>query len=75
MHNYLSAVELGYRLPDGGFLFNNLTFSFSTVRAGLVGANGIGKTTLIEILAGAREPAVGAGRIGLLDQRVSALDD
>ena len=44
MHNYLSAVELGYRLPDGRFLFNNLTFSFSAVRAGLVGANGIGKT-------------------------------
>ena len=60
MHNYLSAVELGYRLPDGRFLFNNLTFSFSAVRAGLVGANGIGKTTLLEILAGRREPSVGA---------------
>ena len=60
MHNYLSAVELGYRLPDGCFLFNNLTFSFGAVRAGLVGANGIGKTTLLEILAGKREPTVGA---------------
>ena len=60
MQNYLSAVELGYRLPDGRFLFNNLTFSFSAVRVGLVGANGIGKTTLLEILAGAREPSVGA---------------
>jgi hypothetical protein len=37
MRNYLSAVELGYRLPDGRFLFNNLTFSFSAVRAGVVG--------------------------------------
>ena len=36
MRNYLSAVELGYLGPDGRFLFNNLTFSFSAVlRAGL----------------------------------------
>jgi ATPase subunit of ABC transporter with duplicated ATPase domains len=73
MRNYLSAVELGYRLPDGSFLFNNLTFSFSAVRAGLVGANGIGKTTLLEILAGAREPSAGAvnrcGRVSYLPQQ------
>jgi len=73
MRNYLSAVELGYRLPDGRFLFNNLTFSFSACRAGLVGANGIGKTTLLEILAGAREPSVGAvnrrGRVSYLPQQ------
>jgi ATPase subunit of ABC transporter with duplicated ATPase domains len=73
MHNYLSAVELGYRLPDGRFLFNNLTFSFSGVCAGLVGANGIGKTTLLEILAGKREPSVGAinrcGRVSYLPQQ------
>src|SRR5262245_928018 len=73
MHNYLSAVELGYRLPDGRFLFNNLTFSFSEVRAGLVGANGIGKTTLLEILVGAREPSNGAvnrcGRVSYLPQQ------
>src|SRR5262245_14334674 len=73
MHNYLSAVELGYRLPDGRFLFNNLTISFSAVRAGLVGANGIGKTTLIELLAGKREPSAGAvnrcGRVSYLPQQ------
>lgn len=73
MQNYLSAVELGYRLPDGRFLFNNLTFSFNAVRAGLVGANGIGKTTLIEILAGKREPSAGVvnrcGRVSYLPQQ------
>ena len=73
MQNYLSAVEPGYRLPDGRFLFTNLTFSFSAVRAGLVGANGIGKTTLLEILAGKREPSVGAvnrcGRVSYLPQQ------
>ncbi len=73
MPNYLSAVELGYRLPDGRILFNNLTYSFSSVRAGLVGANGIGKTTLLEILVGVREPAIGAinrcGRVSYLPQQ------
>src|SRR5215470_17305402 len=73
MHNYLSAVELGYRLPDGRFLFDHLTFSFSAVRAGLVGANGIGKTTLLEILVGAREPSIGlvnrCGRVSYLPQQ------
>jgi len=73
MQNYLSAVELGYRLPDGRFLFNHLNFSFSAVRAGIVGANGIGKTTLLEILVGAREPSIGAvnrgGRVSYLPQQ------
>src|SRR5262245_43329176 len=73
MRNYLSAVELGYRLPDGRFLFDNLNFSFCAVRAGLVGANGIGKTTLLEILAGLREPSNGAvnrcGRVSYLPQQ------
>jgi ATPase subunit of ABC transporter with duplicated ATPase domains len=73
MRNYLSAVELGYRLPDGRSLFDNLNFSFSAVRAGLVGANGIGKTTLLEILAGFREPSAGVvnryGRVSYLPQQ------
>ena len=30
MQNYLSAVELGYRLPDGRFLFNISAKGFST---------------------------------------------
>jgi ATPase subunit of ABC transporter with duplicated ATPase domains len=75
MQNHLSAVDLGYRLPDGRFLFNHLTFSFSAVRTGLVGANGIGKTTLLEVLVGAREHAVGSlnrsGRVSYLPQSVS----
>jgi ATPase subunit of ABC transporter with duplicated ATPase domains len=75
MRNYLSAVELGYRLPDGRSLFDNLNFSFSAVRAGLVGANGIGKTTLLEILAGKREPSAGVvnryGRVSYLPQQAS----
>lgn len=72
MQNHLSGVNLGYRLPDGSTLFKSLTFSFSTFRAGLVGANGSGKTTLLEILAGKLAPADGtlarSGRISYLPQ-------
>src|SRR5262249_7204713 len=77
MQNHLSAVDLGYRLPDDHILFSSLTFSFSEIRSGLVGANGIGKTTLLEILVGNLPPSSGnitrCGRISYFPQR-AALD-
>lgn len=75
MQNHLSGVELGYHLPDGFSLFTSLTFSFSAVRTGLVGPNGIGKTTLLEILAERLIPSQGSftrcGRISYLPQMVA----
>ncbi|HZS05264.1 MAG TPA: ABC-F family ATP-binding cassette domain-containing protein [Blastocatellia bacterium] len=75
MPNHLSAVDLGYCLPDGSSLFTSLTFSFSAVRTGLVGPNGVGKTTLLEILVGNLHPSGGAldrgGRISYLPQTVT----
>src|SRR5262245_36689913 len=72
MRNYLSAVELGYHLLDGRFLFNNLTFSFSAVRAGLGVANRIVKTTVLQILACKLELSAGVvnrcGRVSYLRQ-------
>jgi ATPase subunit of ABC transporter with duplicated ATPase domains len=73
MQNHLSAVDLGYRLPDDHPLFTSLTFSFSETRSGLVGANGAGKTTLLEILVGKLLPSSGivtrCGRISYLPQK------
>jgi ATPase subunit of ABC transporter with duplicated ATPase domains len=75
MHNYLGAVDLTYHHPDGSTLFSSLTFSFRDVRTGLVGLNGIGKSTLLDILAGLRQPVSGgiarAGRVGYLKQSQS----
>ena len=72
MHNHISVVDLACRLPDGGSVFASLTFAFDMVRTGLVGPNGIGKTSLLDILAGRRPPSAGrvtrAGRIAYLPQ-------
>ena len=73
MQTHLSGVNLGYHLPDGSTLFKSLTFSFSALRTGLVGANGVGKTTLLEILTARLLPSVGSlsgvGRVSYLPQK------
>ncbi|HKP85201.1 MAG TPA: ATP-binding cassette domain-containing protein, partial [Blastocatellia bacterium] len=79
MHNYLSATGLAYHHPDGSILFSSLTFSFAEARTGLVGPNGVGKSTLLDILAGLRLPARGnlarSGRIGYLRQSEACSPD
>lgn len=73
MHS-LSAIGLGWSLPDGRPLFENLTFHFAAGRIGLVGANGSGKTTLLRILAGDLVPRLGSvtvrGSLALVPQDV-----
>lgn len=43
----------------GRVLFGNLNFSFNEKAYGLVGANGVGKSTLAQLLAGQLEPDTG----------------
>ena len=66
--------RLAAQTPDGRPLFENLTLTFGAERTGLVGRNGVGKTTLLQIIAGQRAPSAGSlavqGRIGLLRQTV-----
>lgn len=79
MHYHLSAINLGYVLPDGSTLFKSLTFSFNPVRTGLIGQNGIGKSTLLDLLAGRKAPSVGSinefGKIAYLSQNDHIADD
>src|SRR5262249_33881558 len=76
MQNYLTALDLCYDLPDGTNLFASLNFTFGARRTGLIGENGIGKTTLLEILSGRKHPSSGTvareGRISYLAQAVAA---
>ncbi|SOC84286.1 ATPase components of ABC transporters with duplicated ATPase domains [Ensifer adhaerens] len=68
----ITLTSLSAAAPDGRTLFNNLDLSFGPERTGLVGRNGTGKTTLLELIAGLREPLTGAiqrrGTIGYLRQ-------
>jgi ATPase subunit of ABC transporter with duplicated ATPase domains len=72
MPSFATLDSVSVRTPDGRSLFDNLTLAFGPERTGLVGRNGVGKTSLIRLLAGEAEPADGSvartGRVGLLRQ-------
>ena len=74
----VALQQITYRPPDGRSLFDNLDLSFGPVRTGLVGRNGVGKSTLLALIAGAREPAGGfvhvEGTMGMLRQSVQVND-
>jgi ATPase subunit of ABC transporter with duplicated ATPase domains len=74
MPAFATLDSVSFRTPDGRTLFENLTLSFGPERTGLVGRNGVGKTSLIRLVAGEAEPAEGSvtctGRVGLLRQAV-----
>ena len=65
--------------PDGRTLFSNLDLSFDGGRTGLVGRNGVGKTTLLGIMAGMLSPQAGTvsttGTLGVLRQTVQVAAD
>ncbi len=69
---FVSADHLGLTLPDGRRIFGDLSFALSSERTGLVGANGVGKTLLLDLLAGARAPTEGTvtrtGRVAYVRQ-------
>ena len=77
----IEAKQAGFAYPDGYRVFN----AFSTIiqrgdRIGLIGNNGVGKTTLLRLLLGELEPTEGSIRhgtrleISYFDQLRSSLD-
>jgi len=75
----ITLSNLSWATPDGRELFSGLDLTFGAERAGLVGRNGVGKSTLLKIVAGDLEPRSGAvavkGRVAVLRQMVQVAPD
>ena len=72
----ITVSRLGWSTPDGRPVLSNLDLSFGSERTGLVGRNGVGKSTLMQLIVGDLSPQSGAvsitGMIGMLRQTVQA---
>ncbi|WFU71810.1 ABC-F family ATP-binding cassette domain-containing protein [Bradyrhizobium sp. CB2312] len=69
--------NLSLSTPDGRSLLSSIDLTFAAERTGLVGRNGVGKTTLLASISGDHVPQSGRvltkGSIGLLRQDVQVL--
>ena len=70
---------LSWSTPDGRSLFSQLDLSFGAERTGLVGRNGVGKTSLFKLITGELAPRSGrvsvGGSLGVLRQTVQVNPD
>src|SRR5689334_7617264 len=78
--SHVTCNALAYAHPGGDLLFSDVSFHVSPGdHVGLVGANGVGKTTLFRVIAGELpgdegEAKVG-GRLAYMPQNVGVGDD
>jgi len=74
MSALLTLDSLSLTTPDAKALFSGLSLTLGHERIGLVGRNGCGKSSLLQVIAGRQRPAGGHvrrfGRVGLLEQRL-----
>jgi ATPase subunit of ABC transporter with duplicated ATPase domains len=74
---HVGCSNLAYAHPGGDLLFDGVSFMVGAgEHAGLVGANGVGKTTLLKLLARELSPEDGeittGGRLAYMAQDVGA---
>jgi ATPase subunit of ABC transporter with duplicated ATPase domains len=77
--SHVAVSGLAYAHPGGDLLFSDVSFRVSPGQhAGFVGTNGVGKSTLLKILAGELSPDEGdaavGGRLGYMAQDVGVDD-
>ena len=77
MPSVISLSAISYTKPDGVRLFDRISLTFGTEKTGLVGRNGVGKTTLMRIIAGSLAPTTGsrdaAGTTAILEQDLAGM--
>ncbi|MCA6125463.1 ABC-F family ATP-binding cassette domain-containing protein [Bradyrhizobium sp. WSM 1704] len=75
----IALSNLTLSAPDGRVLLSSIDLNFGPERTGLVGRNGVGKTTLLALIAGERVPQSGTvsvqGRVAMLRQAVQVKPD
>jgi len=76
MPAFVTLDSLSFVAPDGRVLLDKLTLAFGAERTGLVGRNGVGKTSLLRLILGELSPSAGtvsvSGRLGVLRQTLQA---
>ena len=74
MPHSITLSNLSWSTPDGRPLLSNLNIVFGPERVGLVGRNGVGKTTLLKLISGELAPDSGSasapGGVHMLRQSV-----
>ncbi len=63
MPSSVSLSGLSWSTPDGTPLFIDLNLTFGPERTGIVGSNGVGKSTLLRLISGDLIPASGEVRL------------
>src|SRR5690606_6717537 len=56
---FIRVSDLCFSWPNGSPVFERLSFALGPSRTGLVAANGVGKSTLLRLLAGQLDPLAG----------------
>jgi ATPase subunit of ABC transporter with duplicated ATPase domains len=68
-------TSASFAWPDGSPVLDSVSAAFGTGRTGIVGENGVGKTTILRLIAGSMVPSAGSvwvtGAVGHLPQQLS----